>query len=62
MKIPTFRQVQKKAEQGKELNTIEWFIIDHYPRNNKEIKKFMRDLQKVVDVINFENTCDRESR
>ena len=57
MKIPTYKSVHKKAFHSNnlknELNAIEMFIVYYSPvmSEKKELRKFMRDLQKVVDYV-----------
>jgi hypothetical protein len=60
MKVPTYQTVFKKVIREEKLNPIEDFIVKHGPviGDEKGQKKFIRDLQKVVDYVEDETACD----
>ena len=56
MKIPTYKSVSEKVivyPPKKLLNCLEKFIADFSPwdGDKNRVRKFMRDLQKVVDFV-----------
>lgn len=64
MKVPTYKNVFKKAIREEKLNPIEKFMANHGPviGDKAGIRRFIRDLQKVVDFVQEEEACDWESQ
>ena len=64
MKIPTYKTVFDKVYNNKRLNALEKFIAIYAPNpcSPDDVKKFMKKLQKAVDLVNYENACDWESQ
>jgi hypothetical protein len=56
MKVPTYKNVFKKAMREEKLDPIEEFMAKHGPVIGDEagIRRFIRDLQKVVDFVEKE--------
>jgi hypothetical protein len=50
-KLPQWKQLHKKVEANKELDTLEQFVYDYEPSEKEDAEKFRKNLKKLVDGL-----------